>query len=211
LASVPGMAHTRDDVIAAAGRLFAERGFHGTSMRELGNELGLLGSSLYSHVSGKSELLVEVIARGAGFFSESADVALADGGTAPDRLRRLVRGHVEVLVDHAAEARTFLDEARYLPPADRRRAVAMRDEYESRWRQVMVDGIDEGSLPADLDPRLGSILTFSTLNALIRWYDPTGPLGPDEIAGVLADHTLAALGAGTATAHLAGAETSQKT
>ncbi len=50
--------NTRSDVVDAAGRLFAQRGYHGTSMRDLGKELGLLGSSLYSHVDSKQDLLV---------------------------------------------------------------------------------------------------------------------------------------------------------
>ena len=57
--------NTHEDVVRAAGRLFAERGYHGTSMRDLGKELGLLGSSLYSHVSSKQDLLVEVVEEGA--------------------------------------------------------------------------------------------------------------------------------------------------
>ena len=70
---------SREDVVAAAGRLFAERGYHGTSMRDLGEELGLLGSSLYSHVGGKEELLVEVIRRGAATFQALVDEVLAGG------------------------------------------------------------------------------------------------------------------------------------
>ncbi len=49
-----GGARSREDVVTAAGRLFAKRGFHGTSMRDIGEELGMLGSSLYSHVRGKN-------------------------------------------------------------------------------------------------------------------------------------------------------------
>ncbi len=188
------MARTsRDDVIGAAGRLFAERGFHGTSMRDLGDELGLLGSSLYSHVSGKEELLVEVIARGDAFFATAADAALASSGTPTERLRRLIAGHVDVLVDHAAEARTFLDEARFLDSRERGRAVAMRDAYEARWREVIAEGVASGEFRQDLDPRLGSILVLSTLNALIRWYDPEGSLSRAEIVDELAAFCLGGL------------------
>lgn len=188
------MARTsRDDVIGAAGRLFAERGFHGTSMRDLGDELGLLGSSLYSHVSGKSELLVEVIARGDEFFAAAADAALREPGTPTDRLRRLVAGHVDVLVDHAAEARTFLDEARFLDSRERGRAVAMRDAYEARWREVITEGVETGEFRRDLDPAMASILVLSTLNALIRWYDPDGPLSRGEIVDELATFCLRGL------------------
>lgn len=159
-------------------------------MRDLGEELGLLGSSLYSHVSGKDELLVEVIARGAALFDSAADVALEGEGDAASQLRRLVAGHVDVLVDHGGEARTFLDEARFLEPGERSRAVAMRDAYEARWRSVIADGIADGVFRADLDPKLASILTLSTINALVRWYDPAGPLSRAEIVDAIAGFAL---------------------
>ena len=52
---------SRTDVVAAARTLFARQGFHGTSMRDLGREVGLKGSSLYNHVGSKDELLVDVL------------------------------------------------------------------------------------------------------------------------------------------------------
>ena len=61
---------SRDDVIEAAGRLFAKRGYHATSMRDLGGELGILGGSVYAHVSSKEELLVEVVQRAGRLFGE---------------------------------------------------------------------------------------------------------------------------------------------
>ena len=103
---------SRDEVIAAAGRLFAERGYHGTSMRDLGEELGLLGSSIYSHVNSKAELLTEVIGTGAEMFQASADAALAIEGTATAKLRALIEGHLDVVLDHRSEVVTFLNESR---------------------------------------------------------------------------------------------------
>ena len=68
--------NSRGDVVSAAGRLFAERGYQATSMRDLGKELGMLGSSLYAHVESKQDLLVEVVEEGApslpGFGRSSA-------------------------------------------------------------------------------------------------------------------------------------------
>jgi AcrR family transcriptional regulator len=79
--------NSRADVVTAAGRLFAERGYHGTSMRDLGRELGLLGSSLYAHVESKQDLLVDVVEEGSRLFQESAQRALLAEGAASDRLR----------------------------------------------------------------------------------------------------------------------------
>ena len=111
---------SREDVGRAAGRLFGERGYHGTSMRDLGKELGLVGSSLYAHVEGKQQLLVEVVSRGAELFSAAADSALTVEGSAADRLRALIDGHVGVVLDHREEVRTYLNEAVALDSGPRR-------------------------------------------------------------------------------------------
>ncbi len=170
--------NSRDDVIRAAARLFAERGYHGTSMRDLGRELGLLGSSLYSHVSSKEDLLVEVVEMGAGMFEAAADRALRTADDPRGRLRALLAGHVEVVVDHLDEVRTFLNEANALD--DRFRVVSRRDAYEAVFRQVLADGVESGEFRADLDPKIGGIFILSVLNATERWYRPDGPL--DRVA-----------------------------
>jgi TetR/AcrR family transcriptional regulator, cholesterol catabolism regulator len=176
---------THSDVVDAAGRLFAERGYHGTSMRDLGKELGLLGSSLYSHVDSKQDLLVEVVAEGARLFETSAEHARTTQGTARDRLAALVTGHVTVVLDNVDVARTFLNEARMLDAEHRDRVLDARDHYERVFRSVLADGAGDGSFRSDIDPKTASIYILSVLNALERWYDPAGPLGRDELIGEL--------------------------
>ena len=168
--------NSRADVIAAAGRLFAERGYHGTSMRDLGRELGLHGSSLYSHVASKEDLLVDVVQRAADLFEASAAAATALEAPADERLRALIAGHVDVLLDHLDEARTFLNEARSLDEPHRRRVLEHRDRYEERFREVLREGVRTGVFRADLDPTVTGILILSVLNSIDRWYRPNGPL-----------------------------------
>jgi AcrR family transcriptional regulator len=173
--------NTREDVIRAAGRLFAERGYHGTSMRDLGRELGLNGSSLYSHIESKESLLVDVVARGAALFEASASAALTVEGSAADRIAALVRGHIDVVLDHIDEARTFLNEARVLEEAQRDPVVSARDRYEAAFRLVLAQGRVDGSFSGSIDPKLSTIFILSILNAVDRWYQDTGPLGRDEL------------------------------
>jgi len=173
--------NTRDDVVAAAGRLFAERGYHGTSMRDLGKELGLLGSSLYSHVDGKQQLLVEVVNRGAGFFQQAADDALAVEGSATERMRALIDGHTRVVLDHRSEVRTYLNEADSLDHERRASVIAARDRYEDAYRTVLKEGATDGSFRADLDPPLAAIFILSILNAVDRWYREDGRVDRDAL------------------------------
>jgi AcrR family transcriptional regulator len=186
--------NTRADVVAAAGRLFAQRGYHGTSMRDLGRELGLLGSSLYSHVESKQDLLVEVVEEGSLLFEESARQALDSDGTAATRMQRLISGHIGVVLDNIDISRTFLNEARMLDADYRARVIEARDHYESAFRSVLRQGVVDSSFRADIDPQTSSIFILSMLNAVERWYDPEGRLGRDQLVEEMTKFVLAALG-----------------
>lgn len=183
--------HSRDDVVAAAGRLFAERGYHGTSMRDLARELGLQGSSLYAHVDSKEDLLVAVVERGARLFQASAEAALAAAETPRDRLLALIRGHIDVVLDHRDEARTFLDEARALDGAHRTQVIEERDRYEQVFRSTIAAGAESGSFRADVDVPVTVIFILSILNAIPRWYDDAGRLGRRELSDTV-HHTILA-------------------
>jgi AcrR family transcriptional regulator len=166
--------NTRQDVIKAAGRLFAENGYHGTSMRDLGKALGLLGSSLYAHVESKQDLLVEVVEEGARLFQASAAAALEEGGAPGDQLSRLIGGHIGVVLDNRDVVRTYLNEARMLDAEHRSRVIAARDAYEQEFRKVIAAGISDESFRSEADPKLHAIFILSILNAIERWYRPDG-------------------------------------
>lgn len=171
---------SRDDVVRAAGRLFASRGFHGTSMRDLGEELGLLGSSLYSHVDSKEQLLVEVVQQGADLFQAHADRVAAGDAPPEAKVGDLIRGHIEIITTNQDQSATFLNEARFLPDHARDAIVAMRDRYEATFRDVIAQGIEAGAFRQQ-NPALTTIMVLSVLNAVIRWYRPGGSQTADEI------------------------------
>ena len=173
---------SREDVVRTAGRLFAERGYHGTSMRDLGDALGLLGSSLYAHVDGKEGLLAEVIARGAALFQALADEVAAWEDRPTEQLRRLVAGHVRIVTENLDEARVFLHETRFLSPAHRRRVVELRDRYEAAYRDALAKGVAAGVFRPGLDVPFATTVVLSILNSLERWYRPAGPKTPEDLA-----------------------------
>ncbi|MGH8946862.1 MAG: TetR family transcriptional regulator [Acidimicrobiia bacterium] len=185
--------NTKADVVEAAGRLFARSGYHGTSMRDLGREVGLLGSSLYAHVNSKQDLLVEVVEEGARLFEDSAEKALAAGGDPGERLAALIGGHVEVVLDNLDIARTFLNEARMLDDTHRAKVLEARDHYEEVFRRVLREGSADGSFRADLDPKTASIFVLSVLNAIERWYHPEGALDRSALVEELAGFVLAGI------------------
>lgn len=182
----------RDDVIQAAGRLFANRGYHATSMRDLGNELGILGGSVYAHVASKEELLVEVVQRAGRLFGESAEQAMVSSENPAEQLRALIGGHIGVVLDHRDEAQTFLNEAAALAGSSRRAIIEERDRYEARFRAVINEGIADGTFRSDLDTDLAATFILSVLNAIERWYRPDGRIDPTSLTNEV--HRFALLG-----------------
>jgi AcrR family transcriptional regulator len=162
-------------------------------MRDLGREVGLLGSSLYAHVAGKQELLVEVVMRGSALFEDSAREALDTPGTAREQLRVFIEGHVGVVLGHLDVARTFLNEARALDPEHRSQVIAARDAYEGTLREILAAGSDDGSFRSGLDPKLEGIFILSILNAIDRWYRADGAIEPDRLVDELYEFVLAGL------------------
>ncbi len=173
---------SRDDIVAGAGRRFALYGYHGTSMRDLGDDLGILGSSIYAHIGGKQELLVAVVERGAAFFEASAAGALAQATEPLEVLRLLIAGHIDVLIDHRSEARTYLTEVSFLDEAEQAKIITARDAYEQVFIDTIHSARESGAARGDIDPRLSAIYTLSILNALERWYDEDGRVTRAELA-----------------------------
>jgi AcrR family transcriptional regulator len=174
---------SRDDIVAGAGRRFALYGYHGTSMRDLGDDLGILGSSIYEHIGGKQELLVAVVERGAAFFEASATHALRSATEPLEVLRLLIEGHIDVLIDHRSEARTYLTESFFLDETERMKIIAARDAYEQVFVDTISEARDAGNARPDVDPRLAAIYILSILNAIERWYDGKGRVSRDKLVG----------------------------
>ena len=187
---------TKDDIITGAGRRFATYGYHGTSMRDLGDDLGILGSSIYAHVGGKQELLVAVIERGAEGFDASAEAALADGDGPIDTLRRLIAGHIDVILDRRSEARTYLSETSFLEQTEHERVLAMRRGYERTFVEVIQQGIDDGAFSSARAARLEAIYVLSILNGIDRWFDDAGPMDRGALVDDVSGFVLEGLGAG---------------
>src|ERR687892_896361 len=109
----------RDQILEASARLFSERGYHATSMREIGEATGMLAGSLYAHIEGKEDLLFGIVQRAAGAFLDGVEAVRDSKASAEEKLRRAMRAHVEVVAGDLEAARVFHHEWR--APARRRR------------------------------------------------------------------------------------------
>jgi AcrR family transcriptional regulator len=162
------MSARRSELTRVAARLFAEKGYHGTSVGDLAEALGVQKGSLYSHIEGKADLLWEVAREGAAAFHEALD-AVPEDGPVVERIRAALRAHLRVVAEQLDVATVFVREWRYLEGERRERFLAERRRYEERFRGLFREGRELGELRTDLDDATAALLALSAVNWAYTW------------------------------------------
>jgi len=169
--TTPSGPSTRDRLAVAAARMFAERGYHGTSINDLAAALGIQKSSLYAHISGKADLLAGIALAGAAAFHAALD-ELPDGAAAGERLELALRAHLTVVESQLDVATVWLQEWRYLTGEARDVFLRERHRYEERIRDLFEAAVRSGDLRRDLDVDDATLVFLSVANWAYTWLLP---------------------------------------
>lgn len=169
-----------DSLLAVTVKVFNDRGYEGTSMEALAERLGITKSSIYHHVSGKTELLERALARALNALFALTTEQQATSGRHIDRLEYLVRRTAEILVAELPYV-TLLLRVRGNTPMERR-AIARRREFDLFVRDLVVGAAEEGDLRPGMDPALTGRLVFGMINSLIEWHRPRAGGSAEDLA-----------------------------
>jgi TetR/AcrR family transcriptional regulator, cholesterol catabolism regulator len=165
------MATRRSELVRQAARLFAEKGYHGTSTGDLAEAMGVQKGSLYAHISSKADLLWEVAHEGAEAFHAALD-AIPENVSPSERIRLALRAHLRVVAEQLDVATVFVREWRYLEGDRLNEFVGERRHYEERFRALFRDGRELGELRPDLDDGTAALLALSAANWAYTWLRP---------------------------------------
>jgi AcrR family transcriptional regulator len=180
---------SRSEQIAdVATRLFSERGYHGTSMRDIAEASGVRAASLYAHIARKEDLLHRIVADAADRFTAGVEEAVGGSDDPVEQLRLAMRAHVRVVAEDVGAARVFHHEWRALSGERLDEVIALRDRYEGLWDAIV------GRVPGKRPRKLARLLVLSAANWVYTWYDPEGSLSPDQVADGFTDLLLTGLG-----------------
>jgi AcrR family transcriptional regulator len=182
----------RAQIEDVASTLFRERGYAGTSVRDIAQALNLQGGSLYAHVASKEDVLWSIVTRAADHFHSLVGPIATSATTPPARLRAMIMAHVTVVTSSQRDAVVFLQESRLLSTERRLALASRRDGYEGLFRKVIAEGSAAKSF-RDVDPKLTAMAILSALNGIATWYRPDGPLTAEQLADHHADLFLHAL------------------
>jgi len=151
------MSARRTELTRQAARLFAEKGYHGTSIGEIAEALGVQKGSLYAHISSKQDLLYETMLEGARAFHAGLD-AIDDSPRPSEKIRLALRSHLRVVADQLEVATVFVQEWRYLEGERRDEIIGERRRSEE--------------LRSDLDDSTAALLALSAANWAYTWLRP---------------------------------------
>lgn len=168
------------EVLDVAARIFAAKGYRGTSLADIGEALGMNKASLYYYVRSKEDLLHRLILRAGRRLrdvSQDPEVARLPADAA---LERLVREHCRVAFEHRHELGVLVHQRRHLALDGRGEVSARERAYVDRLKSLIVRGIEEG-LFRPVNPSIAAQFVLDAVNGLLRWYREDGEAGREAV------------------------------
>lgn len=154
-------------IYEAAARLFRDKGYSATSMRDLAQEVDLKASSLYNHIKSKEEILQEICFNNANRFHQGLNVIQAMDISPVEKIKKLIQLHIKIATEDITSITAFNDEWRHLSSPSLEKFIDMRKAYENGFKKIIEQGIQLGELRG-----LNISTILYTILSSIRWiYD----------------------------------------
>jgi TetR/AcrR family transcriptional regulator, cholesterol catabolism regulator len=180
---IEGVTTRREELLAIAARLFAEKGFRNTTVRDIADAAGILSGSLYHHFDSKESMVDEILSSFQEELFGQYDEILASDDDARAKLERAVLVSFDAINRHHDEVAIFQNDAAYLLTLDGFAYLGDRNKQSRAvWLTLLQDGVDAGALRDDLDLELTYRFIRDTVWVAVSWYRPGGRRTHTEIA-----------------------------
>lgn len=168
-----------------AARLFNRYGFHGTSMAQLTEELGLTKGALYYYVKDKSDLLYQLHIRSARATRLAHDRGVAEGSNGYERIHLIVKHYIETVTTSPTETFILMEDGA-LKPDQAEEIRNLRKELEYDLRKCIQEGIDDRSI-MPCDPKMASFAIVGAMAWVSKWFDPGLSWTADQVSSGMAE------------------------
>ncbi len=167
-------------ILEAAARLFRDKGYSATSMRDLADAVQLKASSLYNHIASKEEILQTICFDNAHRFLEGMKEIEQQPGSAIQKIEALIRLHIRIAREDITSVTAFNDEWRHLSEPHLGNFKSLRKSYENRFKAIIESGIQSGELKP-LHAAVVLYTLFSSVRWLYDWFRPNQSLSAEII------------------------------
>lgn len=179
-------------ILEAASNLFIRRGYEGTTMQDIAQELGISRSALYYYFKNKEEILVS-LTEGLTVAAQQLASQVVEKGKAPDEaLRELIHQHAKLILYRPVQFRVVEQAEGSLPEKQRQIAESARRILLQRFTDVIQRGIETGRFRM-VNARVAAFSIIGMCNWTAWWFKADGVKTAEEIAEMMADFSLHAL------------------
>ena len=180
-------------MLAAALEAFQENGFHGASVRDIARRVGQTVPSLYYHHDSKEGVFTSLVELGTSEVAWRVRAAAEEAAGRPDLQFVNVIEAIVLHMTHRIQLASLDNELRHLSPPNRRRYAARRKEVENVLRDIVETGTREGIFTPK-EPAETSRALLGMCQSIARWYQPDGPLSPEQVAERYVDIAMMTVG-----------------
>lgn len=184
-------ARRRAEILRAALEAFRDKGYHGTTLDDIAQRLGIRNTALYHYFPDKEAILYACHQESLGELERLLEAVGADERDARDALAFLVREHVRVMIETLA-ASPLAFEVSFLRSEHQEEVIRRRDRYERAVRDLIARGIAAGEFRA-LNPKTATFAILGAINWIARWYRPGGEVPASALGKDFADHLVGGL------------------
>jgi AcrR family transcriptional regulator len=168
-------------IVGAATELFSAKGYRGTSMRDLGDALGLHAGSLYVHIRSKEDVLYVIIDRISSVYERYMKEITSSDLPPVEQLREVARNTLTLIGENSQAAKVYFHEWKNLSPRRQQKIIARRELFHTSVRGIIRGCVKDGTF-RPVDDKLAAYALESMFSWTYQWYSPSGPLSPTEVA-----------------------------
>ena len=173
---------SRQDILRTAARLFQQRGYDATSMNDVAAALKLSKGGLYHHFQSKDEMLFHIMNHALDITEERVVKAVRGVQSPEERLRMLIRLHIEVVLSvRDREVTVMLHENHPLPPSLRKQINQRKKDYIHFVEGVIADVQKQKGSKGSVSPRAAALALLGMINWIYQWYKPEGRLQAQDL------------------------------
>lgn len=170
----------KEAIVEEAAKLFHERGFNATSMRDLAEQVGVEAASLYNHIQSKSELLQEICFHVANEFSNHFQEIETSESSHIEKVEKVLRFHIRQMIEHYAFVNVADREWKHLPDPYLSNYQHQRRVYRKRFAALIEEGI-EGSQIKKIDAPTAVLIMLHAVSGIESWHRSKQKISADEL------------------------------
>jgi len=171
----------KDEIQRVVARLFAHRGYHHTSMREIAREMGMNQSSLYHYFTSKEDVLFRLMNDAMDEVLRELEEIYAKDLSAEDKLKKVLHSYIRSYAGDQDRLILLVNEMNSLTESSRFILVDKQRQYVRLIKSIL-KGMFEQEKMREIDPAVSTFAFFGMVHYTIKWYHKDGPITVDELA-----------------------------